>query len=178
MEDYLGTIKLFAGDFPPRNYMFCNGDILPIAQYSALFSLIGVQFGGNGTTNFALPDLRGRFALGAGQGNGLSPRPQGLKDGVETVILTQEQMPMHYHVANGLSGGLEVNTPTNAFLPEYPNTARRFYASPISGEETVAMNPQMIGAEGGGASHDNMSPYLTLNYVICFAGVFPSRPVD
>lgn len=177
MDEYMGIIKLFAGTYAPQGWAFCNGQLLPIAQNQALFSLLNTQFGGDGRTTFGLPDLQGRVPVGAGQGAGLTPRPQGLKDGAESVTLNASQMPAHNHTVNGLSGGTESNTPKDNFLPEYSNTNIKFYGIKDKPTDTfLPMNAQTVASAGGSQAHPNMPPFLAINYIICTQGLYPARP--
>lgn len=170
-EDYLGEIMLFAGNFVPQGYAACNGQVLPIAQYTALFSLLGTTYGGNGTSTFALPDLRSRIPVGYGQGTGLSAYQLGQVGGQESVTLTTNQLPAHTHQLQGIAAPGTSADPTNNLLandgrggPQYIDTGA-----------TTALSSQSISAAGGNQAHENRSPYLALNYCICINGVYPSR---
>lgn len=177
MDGYIGEVKMFAGNFAPVDWMFCQGQQLNIQQYQALYSILGTQYGGNGSTVFNLPDLRSRVPVGAGQGAGLANRPQGAKGGAETVTLTITQIPSHSHTVNGLSGGIETNTPKNNFLPEYVNTAAKFYSIKDNPADVLLpMNPETLTNTGGSQAHENMPPFLSINYIICVNGLYPERP--
>lgn len=177
MDEYIGAIKMFIGDWAPRDYMLCDGRLLPINQYNALFAVIGTRYGGNGTTNFALPDLRGRVPLGFGTGLGLTPRNIGATGGKENEALTIAQMPAHSHTLNGLSGGTESNTPKDNFLPEYANTAVKFYAKKDKATDAfLPLNAQSIAPVGQNQPISRMQPFLTVNFIICVMGIYPSRP--
>ncbi len=178
MDEYIGVIKMFIGDFAPQEYLICDGRSLAINQYTALYSVIGIRYGGNGSTTFNLPDLRGRFPIGYGQGPGLTPRQLGANGGAETVALTAAQIPAHTHTLNGLSGGLESNSPTGNFLPEYANTAVQFYAKKDKPTDAfLPMNAESIAPNaGGGQAHNNVPPFLTVNFIICVNGLYPVRP--
>jgi microcystin-dependent protein len=168
---FLGEIDLVAFNFAPAGWEFCDGSILPISEFTALFSLLGTTFGGDGKTTFALPDLRGRRAIGFGQGPGLQSYTLGEMGGEETVTLTLGQLPNHGHTpmaSNSLGtapgpGGNVWATQTQVFL---------YSSVPTS---TVAMSPSAIGSTGGGQPHDNMPPYLVLNYIIATQGIYPAR---
>jgi microcystin-dependent protein len=164
-EPFIGSIILFAGNFAPRGWAFCNGQILSIAQNTALFSLLGTTYGGNGQTTFALPDLRGRAAIHAGQGPGLAAYDLGQNGGTETVTLSAAQMPAHTHPQPATNGQQTTNRPNNA-LPARGGA----YANESDGS---ALHPP--ASAGGGQPHDNRSPYLTLNYIIALEGIYPSR---
>ncbi|MCP3099081.1 tail fiber protein [Myxococcus sp. K15C18031901] len=169
---YIGEIIMFAGNFAPRGWMFCQGQLLSIAQNTALFAILGTTYGGNGQTTFALPDLRGRYPMQPGQGPGLSPRTLGEQGGSETVTLIASQMPAHTHSLNVSSQAGEVETPIGTVLATDTNgTILNYRAGPIDG----TMNPAAIGVAGGSQPHNNMSPFLCLNFIIAVEGVFPSR---
>lgn len=177
MDEYIGVIKMFIGDWAPQGWFICQGQELQISQNQALFALIGTRYGGDGVRTFKLPDLRGRFPIGFGQGTGLTPRQLGAFGGTENVTLTAAQIPAHTHALNGLSGGTESNTPAGNFLPEYTNTAVKFYAKKDNPTDALLpMNAGSITNAGGGQAHDNMPPFLSVNFIICANGVFPPRP--
>lgn len=164
-EVFLGQIMLGGFDFAPAHFALCNGQILPIAQNQALFSLLGTQYGGNGTTTFALPDMRGRTPLGAG--NGYS---QGAAAGAEVVTLTNNTLPAHVHALMGSTAQATRRPPADAL---YGTTSgESIYAAP-GGQATLA--PQTLGTSGGGQAHNNMQPYLAVNFFIALNGIFPSR---
>ena len=174
-QPFIGQIEAFAFNFAPKGWALCAGQIMPINQNQALFSLLGTNFGGNGTTNFALPDLRGRIANGSGQGAGLQNYPLGQPGGQETHTLTVGETPSHSHtisaVNNGTSGG--TNIPGAGVL-----LGSGYGAGPAavniysSATPTVAMAPL---AAAGGQPHENRMPFLALNYCIALQGVFPSQ---
>ncbi len=171
MEFFIGSIILFGGTFAPRSWAFCQGQILSIAQNSALYSILGTAYGGNGTTTFALPDLRGRVPIHPGQGPGLSNYSLGQSSGSETTTLLSSNMPAHNHTLNAVTETGNVGAPAGASLaatgaldPEYR-----------IGGTGVGMAASSIGVAGGSQPHNNMQPYLALNYIICLEGIFPSR---
>ena len=166
----LGEIKMFAGNFAPQGYAFCNGQLLPIAQNTALFSLLGTTYGGDGQTTFALPDLRGRAPIHAGNGPGLTNRNLGQKGGTETNTLTVAQLPAHNHSVVAVSTPGNQTSPTNN-LPADTNLFDNEYSN-ASGNTT--MNSSMIGNTGNGQPVDNMQPYTTVHYIIALQGIFPS----
>ena len=171
MDGYLAQIIMFAGNFAPRNWAYCDGQLLPISGNSALFSLIGTIYGGDGRTTFQLPDFRGRTAVGARQGAGLTNRPLGSRSGTETVTLTVAEIPQHNHptqVAVSTSAGTEGNT-NGQYIA---NHAAAFNEDSTSG---ATLGGVTNGNTGGSQSHNNMQPYLAMNYVICTQGIFPSR---
>lgn len=162
---------MFGGTFAPQGWAFCDGQLLSIQSNTALFSLLGTTFGGNGTTNFALPDLRGRAPLGPGQGPGLANRLRGENGGTETHTLDASQMPTHVHTfrasgSNGTTDRADTGVPARApsAVPEYGPNANADLA------------PGALQAAGGGQAHNNMQPFLTLHYIIALNGTFPSRP--
>ena len=167
---FLAQITLFGSNFAPRGWAFCQGQILSIAQNTALFSLLGTTYGGNGQTTFALPDFRGRVPIQQGQGPGLSPYSLGQQGGTETVTLLTTQMPAHTHVmvTNASTNEATDTEPTGQFLATgnyYTNTSN------------VQMNANAVqaGIAGGSQPHTNIQPYLAINFIIALEGIFPSR---
>ena len=175
MEPLIGTIIMFAGNFAPRGWAFCHGQLLAIAQNTALFSILGTTYGGNGQTTFALPDLRGRVPMQQGQGPGLSPRSLGEQGGVETVTLLQTQMPAHNHVVNASGGDGSATSPQGNFnATTYdPNTLNPLNSYGNSSNTT--MNTSTIGITGGSQPHSNIQPFTCINFIIALEGIFPSR---
>ena len=172
-EAYIAEIRLFAGNFAPRGWMSCEGQLLSIAQNTALFSLLGTTYGGNGVNTFALPDFRGRSAVGQGQGPGLSPYVEGQTGGAETVTLSTNQLPAHNHAltANSNTTNMSANTAGN-----YLNGKTESGESTISsGSALVTLNPASVGATGGNQPHENRPPYLSMFFIICVESIFPSR---
>ncbi|MGH9846814.1 MAG: phage tail protein [Blastocatellia bacterium] len=169
MEGYIAQVILFAGNFAPKNWAFCQGQILQIAQNTALFSIIGTMYGGNGTTTFALPDLRGRAPVGAGQGPGLPNYTIGEQGGEPNHTLLVTEMPLHNHLisANGNPGGSKLTQ--NCYPASNASTAVYDAAA------NTTMNAGMVGQAGGSQPHNNMQPYLGMNYIICVFGIYPSR---
>ncbi len=166
-QSYIGQIQSFGFNFAPRNWAFCNGQIMSIAQNTALFSLLGTTYGGNGQTTFALPDLRGRASMHYGQGPGLSNYTIGETAGQETVTLITTEMPAHTHALNAASGGKLNNVPAANNLG-----GANIYTN--ASLDSV-LDPLTIGTAGGSQPHQNMQPYLVLNWCICINGIFPSR---
>lgn len=174
-EPYIGQIMMFAGNFAPRGWQFCQGQVLSIAQNTALFSILGTTYGGNGQTTFALPDLRGRVPMQPGQGPGLSPRTLGEQGGSENVTLISTQMPAHTHahVASGAQGDQfspEGNVNAVQVDPNTQQPVNMYSAAP-----NTTMNPASIGVAGGSQPHNNMQPYTCINFIIAMEGIFPSR---
>jgi microcystin-dependent protein len=168
-EPFIGQIQAFGFNFAPRGWATCDGQIISIAQNTALFSLLGTTYGGNGQTTFALPDLRGRVSLHQGSGPGLSSYVMGQSSGTENVTLISTQMPAHNHLvtANGTAGSKLEDVPSGNFLG--PAEA---YSTTTTG---ATLNPQSLGIAGGNQPHPNMQPYLTINWCIALQGIFPSR---
>jgi microcystin-dependent protein len=175
---FVGQITLFPYNFAPFGWALCEGQLLPISQYVALFSLLGTQFGGNGQSNFALPDLRGRVPMGQGQGPGLSSYSIGDEQGVEQVTLTTATIPSHSHGFPAFATTATTNAPSSALPAEGKGTGRggaavNTYTAPGTAVSLAA--GQIVPVTGGGSSHNNLQPYLTLNWCIALQGVFPAR---
>ncbi|WP_298754330.1 tail fiber protein [uncultured Psychroserpens sp.] len=173
MEQYIGQIMMFGGNFAPRNWALCDGQLLPIANYTALFSILGTTYGGDGRTTFALPDLRGRAALHAGNGPGIDPVSLGQKGGENRVTLNVTQIPAHSHTGtieatNPVGRGQGTTDPTNAYPAEGGS-----YAS--AKNVKMAADAVQTNNTGGNQAHDNMQPYLGVNYIIALEGIFPPR---
>jgi len=167
---FIGEVQWFAGNFAPRGWAFCNGQLLPIAQYSALFSILGTTYGGDGRTTFALPDVRGRVIMHQGSGPGLSTRRLGERSGTETATLNVNQIPSHNHALRASSGAATEVSPTGNVLASPGRT--RLYDS---GTSNTNMNSSSIANTGGNQSHNNMQPFNTLSCIIALQGIFPSR---
>lgn len=178
-EPFVGEIRIFAGNFAPRGWAFCNGQIMPISQNTALFSILGTVYGGDGKTNFALPDLQGRAPMHQGAGSGLTPRQIGHGVGEATVMLTQSQMPTHSHLpqavsANGGSG----QAAAGAAWAQGWNPGRGGQQVPTAtcaDAPSVPMAAQALAPAGSGQPHNNMQPYLGLSFIIALQGAYPVR---
>jgi microcystin-dependent protein len=175
-EAYLGEIRCFGFTFAPINWALCAGQLLPISQYSALFSIIGTTYGGNGTTNFALPNLQGSVPMHWGAGPGLSPTVLGDTLGSTTISLTGAELPAHVHTINSFqntqTNGTKTNTPASTnWIGDSDPDAVYSLATPLN----MPFSPNAIGFTGKGLPHENMQPYLALNFSICMNGIFPSR---
>jgi microcystin-dependent protein len=170
-ETILGEIRMFAGNFAPTGWAFCQGQLLPIAQNTALFSLLGTTYGGNGTTTFALPDLRGRVPVGFGQGPGLSNRVIGEQFGTETVTLTTSQMPAHSHTVNAVTSEGNQNLPTNS-LPANTKALDKEYSD---ANANTTMKATMVNPTGGNQPFGVTQPSLGVNFIIALQGIYPSR---
>lgn len=175
MEGTIAEIRMFGGNFSPRGWAFCSGQIVSIAQNTALFSLLGTTFGGNGQTTFALPDLRGRVPVGTGQGPGLPNFNLGEIGGSESVTLLQNNMPVHTHTA-ALSMGAR-NGAGNSISPtgNYPANITNGYSNTQDAQMAALNGSPTVGTAGGSQPFSVMSPYLGMNYIICMEGIFPSR---
>ncbi len=169
-EPYLGEIRIFGFNFPPQGWASCNGQTLPISQNTALFSLLGTTYGGDGVTTFALPDLQSRVAIHQGQGAGLSAYSAGQAGGAESVTLLPGQMPVHTHPVHAS------NSPAGAHGPQGRTLARAgtdiYAAAP---DTSTVMNAGMLGDAGDNDPHPNIQPYLVLNFCIALQGIFPAR---
>ncbi|MGA1790013.1 MAG: phage tail protein [bacterium] len=170
-QPFVGEIRMFAGNFAPRNWAFCDGQLIPISENAALFSLLGTIYGGDGHSTFGLPDMRGRIPIHAGSGPGLSPRPLGAKGGAENITLTVNELPSHNHgsiqasedpAASVDPAGKTLGVPTSTDL----------YADDLS---PVNMSSNAITSKGGSQSHTNLMPFLCINFIIALYGIYPSR---
>lgn len=178
-DQFVAEIRMFGFNFAPTGWAFCDGQLLPLSQNTALFSLLGTTYGGNGKSTFALPNLQGSAAMHAGQGPGLSPRFLGEQSGSQTVTLLESEMPVHSHtlsvttsvgttnastsnqLARGMSGNIQSSSQARLYSTAAPQTA---------------MHPQAMTVTGGSLPHNNMMPYCTLNFCIALQGIFPPRP--
>ena len=163
-EPFLSEIRMMSFNFPPKGWAFCNGQLLPINQNQALFSLLGTTYGGNGQTNFALPDLRGRTPIHVGNGHSLGERAG---ESAHTLLLAE--LPQHLHLASGSTTSGDTSTPSGDILADTPT---QIYTSPAN---LTSLQPPTVTNVGGGQPHDNMQPYLTINFCIALQGIFPSR---
>lgn len=172
-EPFVAEIRIFAGNFAPRGWAFCNGQLLPVSQNTALFSLIGTTYGGDGQSTTALPNLQGRAPMHPGNGPSLTPRSLGQRGGTEAETLTTEQMPNHNHTLRAAPDPGDLNAPTQdrSIARSSGGFAYRQTASSM-----VPLDPSSSSAEGGSQPHNNMQPYLTMNFIIALVGLYPSRP--
>ncbi|MDN3688649.1 phage tail protein [Cyclobacterium jeungdonense] len=179
MEELMGTIKMFAGNFAPRGYALCNGQILAISQNQALFSILGTTYGGDGRTTFALPDLRGRVPMGPGQGPGLSNRQLGEIGGKENTTLTVANLPAHNHTLSANSASGNTNNPQNAFPAlsqvQIDRSNPPVAVNAFDSAANTTMNAQAIGIAGQSQAFDQMPPFCGMNFIICTEGIYPSR---
>jgi len=163
-QPYVGEIRMFAGNFAPAGWMFCEGQLLPISENETLFTLIGTTYGGDGETTFGLPDLRGRLPIH--QGNGFVLAQSG---GVEQVTLTVQQIPAHSHPLAASTGPGNANSPAGDLTGE--SAAVKIY---VAEQPTASLSPLAMTATGGSQPHDNFQPYLCINFIISLFGIFPS----
>ena len=169
-EPFIGEIRIFAGNFAPRSWAFCDGQLLAVSQNDALFSLLGTIYGGDGRTTFGLPDLRGRVPVHQGQGPGLESYRIGAKGGRETVTLNVNDLPAHTHLPVGQSSAGSSPIPEGKVWAASPDV------SPFSDQPPGAtMHPEAVGDTGGGQSHHNIPPFLGVYFIICLFGIYPSR---
>jgi len=180
-DQFLAEIRIFPFNFPPTGWAFCNGQLMPISQNTALFALLGTFYGGDGKSTFALPNMLDNAPMQPGQGQGLSQRFLGEQSGVESITLLQTEIPFHTHQLRGSDA--DATDPGNVPTNELP--AKGFWDSGTSGGimgaygtggSAVMMAPQALSLAGGGLPHNNMQPYLTLNFCIALQGIFPQRP--
>jgi microcystin-dependent protein len=169
-DPFVAEIRIFGFNFPPKGWAFCNGQLLPISQNTALFSLLGTNYGGDGKSNFALPDLQGMFPLGQGSGVGLSQRFVGETSGTANVTLLQTEMPIHNHVINATSVIGDTQAPgPGTVIARSP--AKAFHSGPVDSQ----MSFNALGVTGSSFPHNNLPPYLAMNFCIAMQGIFPPR---
>lgn len=174
-DPFVAEIRIFPFNFPPKGWAFCDGQLMPISQNTALFSLLGTTYGGDGKSTFALPDLQGSVPMQPGQGQGLSLRDLGEMSGVESITLLVSEIPVHTHQMRFHEVDLaELNAPANNRV--LANSANTNAYQSVTNANLVTMAPQGLPPAGGGLPHNNMQPYLTLNFCIALQGVFPQRP--
>jgi microcystin-dependent protein len=170
---YLAEIRIFAGNFAPYGWATCDGQLLPISQNNALFSLIGTMYGGDGQTTFALPDMRGRGPMHFGQGVGLSSHNQGETAGAQNITLIQQEMPQHTHTVQVSTATDHLSIPTGHTWGSGQRGMGNVYAP--SGASNVQMNPVGTSFAGSSLPHNNLQPYLVLTFIIAQLGIYPSR---
>jgi len=171
---FVAEIRIFCGNFAPTGWALCDGQILPISQNTALFSLLGTTYGGDGKSNFALPNLQGSAPLQAGQGPGLSFRDLGETGGEQAVTLLQSEMATHPHTASGSSNPSDKTTPAGNAWAGGSQRGQNVY-SDATGASRAPMSPLATSVTGSGQPHNNMPPYLGLTFIIALQGVFPAR---
>lgn len=172
-DQFVAEIRIFPFNFPPTGWAFCDGQLMPISQNTALFSLLGTTYGGDGKSTFALPNMQGNAPMQPGQGQGLSLRDLGEMSGVESITLLQTEMPVHNHglMAQSNPANLAAPSPLRSWARSAPDAA--YKATPTA---DALFDIQALGISGGGLPHNNMQPYLTLNFCIALQGIFPQRP--
>ena len=168
-EPYVGEIRMFAGNFAPSGWAFCDGQLLAVNQNDALFSLLGTIYGGDGRTTFGLPDMRGRIPIHAGSGPGLSPRQLGAKSGAEKETLSTSQLPSHSHNFQAVNASANQSNPGGNMIASGPSIS--YYTA---GDPNTALGDS-TSANGGSRSHSNLMPFLCVNYIIALFGIYPSR---
>jgi microcystin-dependent protein len=173
-DQYVAEIRIFAGNFAPIGWAFCNGQLMSISQNTALFSLLGVTYGGDGRTTFGLPNLQGLSPLQPGQGGGLSNYSLGETGGVPNVTLLTTELPSHQNPVQGSNTPGDNSDPTGRVwgIPAVARGTNLYAPGPVN----TQMSPQAFSLTGGGQPHNNMPPYLALNFIIALQGIFPSRP--
>lgn len=171
-DQFVGEIRSFPFNFAPRGWALCNGQLLPISQNTALFSLLGTAFGGDGKSTFGLPNLQGAAAMGAGQGPGTSRRDPGETGGVESVTLLESEIPVHTHQVRASTDEGTTRTPVSGAALASPPEGDLYG----TGGTAVEMAPETVAPAGGSLPHSNMQPYLTAQYCIALQGIFPQRP--
>ena len=169
-EPFVGEIRMFAGNFAPRGWAFCDGQLLAVSQNDALFSLLGTIYGGDGRTTFGLPDLRGRVPIHAGTGPGLSPRRLGAKAGSESETVTVNQLPAHSHALQGTTNLADSPNPQGR-VPARSTTVDLY----IQEAPTESLAADSISQLGGSRSHTNLMPFLCIHFIIALFGIYPSR---
>jgi len=179
-DQFLAEIRIFPFNFPPTGWAFCNGQLMPISQNTALFALLGTYYGGDGKSTFALPDMQDNAPMQTGQGQGLSERFLGEMSGVESITLLVSEIPFHTHTLSASDADATTATPTNQYpakgLWDAGTSAGVIGAYSATTPANAAMAPQALSLAGGGLPHNNMQPYLTLNFCIALQGIFPQRP--
>ncbi len=173
-DQFVGEVRLFCGNFAPTGWAFCNGQVLPISQNTALFSLLGTNYGGDGKSTFGLPNLQGAFPMhaGGGAGPGLSPRSVGETGGSEAVTLGAAQLPAHGHGMVAVAGATTGTPGATVSLAPTSNGSGLYRAPDAVYLATAASD---LGPSGGGAAHDNLPPYLAVSFIIALQGIFPPR---
>jgi microcystin-dependent protein len=176
MDPFIGEIRLFAGNFAPKDWALCNGQLMAITQNSALFALLGTTYGGDGKTTFALPDLRGRVPINFGTGAGLTPRTLGEVAGSPYVTLLENQIPAHTHQPMAVAvQGASQNPSGNIWAEAVPSGRGGQQAPLYAPTPNATMSPMAVAQAGGSQPHNNMQPYVGLNYIIALTGIFPPR---
>lgn len=171
-DPFISEIRMFAGNFAPVRWASCDGQIMPISQNQALYSLLSTMYGGNGQTTFALPDMRGRVPMSFGTGPGLTPRAIGQRFGTESVTVTLDQIPAHTHALQASTAPASSDSPDGTVLA---TPASSFYSDGVPASKITQLLGDNLGDSGGGQSHRNIMPYQTLTFIISLFGTYPSR---
>jgi len=171
-DPYLGEVRMFGGTFAPQGWELCNGQLLPIAENEALYSLLGTTYGGDGVNTFGVPDLRGRSPIHMGQGQGLSSRVLGQSTGQESVALTAAQLPPHYHPVHASNVQGTLSAPTNNIWGQ-ASTGEKQYTQ---NAPNVSMSASCTTSVGGGLPHENMMPFQVVTFIIAIYGIYPPQP--
>ena len=174
-DQFVAEVRIFPFNFPPTGWAFCDGQLLPLSQNTALFSLLGTTYGGDGKSTFGLPDMQGNAPMQQGQGQGLSLRDLGEQSGVESITLLVSEIPAHTHALrahNGDQADAQNPSPTTSLA----QSANGFAYQSNTTQNLTTLNFQALSSAGGGLPHNNMQPYLTLNFCIALQGIFPQRP--
>jgi microcystin-dependent protein len=174
-DPFLGEIRMFGGNFAPKYHALCNGQLIPISQNTALFSILGTTYGGNGTTTFALPDLRGRFPIGAGLGAGLSEQVLGEEIGTPTTALLPFNLPSHTHSLQATTTSASLPSPSGNIWAVAGSRRSTVNLYTATAGTSPAMAVQSLGFAGNSLSHNNQSPYLSISFLIVLQGIFPVR---
>ncbi|MED1796406.1 tail fiber protein [Brevibacillus nitrificans] len=176
-DQFVGEIRMFAGDFAPKGWALCNGQLLSISQNTALFALLGTNYGGDGKNTFALPDLRGRAPMHQGQGDGLTNRRVGEQVGSETVTLLQSEMPAHTHLAMAVDQTGDTNSPQGTVWAQAPKQGKFVKRdTPLYNDAAGSqMSPTALSIAGSSLPHNNRQPYLGVNFIIALQGAYPPR---
>jgi microcystin-dependent protein len=180
-DQFLAEIRIFPFNFPPTGWAFCNGQLMPISQNTALFALLGTTYGGDGKSTFALPNMQDNAPMQPGQGQGLSLRDLGEMSGVESITLLVSEIPLHTHSLSASNAEPTAEDPTGllparGFWDSGSESGQLAFYTPTAGAPVVQMAPQALALAGGNLPHNNMQPYLTLNFCIALQGIFPQRP--
>src|SRR4051812_11552033 len=178
-DQFVAEIRIFPFNFPPTGWAFCDGQLMPISQNTALFSLLGTTYGGDGKSTFALPDMQGSAPMQPGQGQGLSLRDLGEMSGVDSITLLTSEIPLHSHSLSGSDSDATTGVPTGQLMAKgaWDNgTSGGIVGSYSALASNTSMHPSAIAPAGGGLPHNNMQPYLVLNFCVALQGIFPQRP--
>lgn len=179
-DAYVGEIRMFAGNYAPVNWQLCNGSLLKVNDFQMLYSLISTTYGGDGVNTFALPDLRGRTAVGSGQGTGLTSRTMGQFGGASSVTLTTAQTPAHTHPVMASTAAATSTTPGNTVILATPAVSGTTMYSTVDAsdpkDKPLDFDPAAVGNACGSMAHNNVMPSYGMNFIICVNGIYPSRP--